>query len=95
MEEAEILAAELAGEEADRQTKIDVLKKAEQLCDEEREEDEILKEEDLKRKEMFEDTEVSTSWLVNSSHLISSRLISCHHRSFHAPIPQFVYFDLH
>ena len=85
MEEAEILAAELAGEEADRQTKIDVLKKAEQLCDEEREEDEILKEEDLKRKEMFEDTEVSTSWLVNS----------CHHRSFHAPIPQFVYFDLH
>lgn len=58
VEEAEILAAELAGEEADRQTKIDVLKKAEQLCDEEREEDEILKEEDLKRKEMFEDTEI-------------------------------------
>lgn len=58
VEKAEILAAELAGEEADPQTKIDVLMKEEQLCEEEREEEEIMKEEDHKRKETFISTEI-------------------------------------
>ena len=58
VEEAEVLAAELAGEEADRQTKIDILKKEELLCEEERVEEEIMKEEDLKQKESLDTTEV-------------------------------------
>lgn len=64
VEEAEILAAELAGEEADLQTKIDVLKKAELLCDEEREEEEILKEEDKKRRESLETAEVGLICII-------------------------------
>ena len=58
VEEAEILAAELAGEEADPQTKIDVLKKEELLCEEERVEEEEIIKEDMKRKHSFERTEV-------------------------------------
>ncbi len=58
VEEAEILAAELAGEEADPQLKIDILKKEELLCEEERVEEEIIKEEDMKRKESMDTTEV-------------------------------------
>lgn len=53
------MAAELAGEEADRQTKIDLLKKEELLCEEERFEEEIVKEEVIKRKESLDTTEVS------------------------------------
>ena len=58
VEEAEILAAELAGEEADPQTKIDILKKEELLCEEERVEEEIMKEEDMKLKETLDTTEL-------------------------------------
>lgn len=52
------MAAELAGEEADPETKIGILKKEELLCEEERVEEEILKEEDMKRKESMDTTEV-------------------------------------
>ena len=56
------MAAELAGEEADPQTKIDLLKREELLCDEERVEEEILKEEDMKRKEALDSTKVQTAY---------------------------------
>ena len=69
VEEAEILAAELAGEEADPQTKIDILKKEELLCEEERVEEEIMKEEDMKRKETLDTTKVCPTLLLTKPDL--------------------------